>query len=80
MTKRILQAIRDLPDEYVADGTELCEYNGWVVAVNGKACLPVIKHRPDSGWTKLELGSPSNNLDNRPNPGHVAPSERTDDR
>ena len=53
MTALELTALRTLPDEYVADGTQLCSFNGWVVVVNGRVPLPLIKWRKESGWTPL---------------------------
>ncbi len=74
MTKRLLTAIRSLPEDYVADDTELCEYNGWVVAVNGKVPLPPIKYQAASGWSKVTFADTLGNLlDSRPKQGQTAP-------
>lgn len=55
MTALELTALRTLPYEYIADGTQLCSFSGWVVAVNGLIPLPPIKWRAESGWTKLVI-------------------------
>ncbi len=58
MTKNEILAIRVLPPEYVADGTNICTFNGSVIAYNGVIPLPPIQWAekgPESCWTLIRF-------------------------
>lgn len=67
MTALVLRALKTLPDEYVRDGTQVCEYNGRVVVVNGTPpALPVMQWMPDSGWSVVKFVSEKTRVTVRP--------------
>lgn len=63
MTALEITALRCIPPEYVADGTMLCSYNGWIIAINGNQPLPAIKWKPELGWTALTFTQAPSNLE-----------------
>lgn len=54
MSKLELQAIRDLPDEYIRDGTEVITFNESPVVLNPKL-VPMIYSIGSGTWRPLTL-------------------------
>lgn len=53
MTKFEIESIRTLPDEYVADGTQVCLVGVWCVAVNPNL-VPIIR-KWDTEWAPMKI-------------------------
>jgi len=57
MTALEIKAIRELPEEYIRDGTHFCLFNGMVVAIQTN--LPMIFYK-DGKWRHMTVeGEPS---------------------
>ncbi len=50
-----LKAIRELPETYIVDGTQIATHKQFVIAINGRVPLAPIQWMEGHGWREMKF-------------------------